>query len=54
VTAGEDETLKYSIAFRKADPVVVTKLDLLPLLPEFRLEWLRANLARVAASGAAL
>ena len=47
VTEGEDKPLKYPIMFRKADLVVVTKTDLLPLLPEFRLELLRENLARV-------
>jgi hydrogenase nickel incorporation protein HypB len=47
VTEGEDKPLKYPVMFRCADLVVVTKLDLLPLLPEFRLDLLRENLARV-------
>ena len=33
--------------FRKADLVIVAKTDLLPALPDFRLELLRENLARV-------
>jgi hydrogenase nickel incorporation protein HypB len=40
--------------FRCADLVVVTKLDLLPLLPEFRLDGLRENLARVMPEPAAI
>jgi hydrogenase nickel incorporation protein HypB len=47
VTEGEDKPLKYPVMFRRADLVVVTKTDLLPLLPEFRLELLCENLARV-------
>jgi len=47
VTEGEDKPLKYPVMFRKADLVVVTKLDLLPLLPDFQLDALRENLARV-------
>jgi hydrogenase nickel incorporation protein HypB len=40
--------------FRCADLVVVTKLDLLPLLPEFRLDTLRENLAHVMPEPAAI
>ena len=47
VTEGEDKPLKYPVMFRRADLVVVTKTDLLPLLPEFRIEALRENLACV-------
>jgi hydrogenase nickel incorporation protein HypB len=47
VTEGEDKPLKYPVMFARADLVVVTKLDLLPLLPEFQLDALRENLARV-------
>jgi hydrogenase nickel incorporation protein HypB len=47
VTEGEDKPLKYPVMFRRADLVVVTKTDLLPLLPEFRLDVLGENLARV-------
>jgi hydrogenase nickel incorporation protein HypB len=47
VTEGEDKPLKYPVMFERADLVVVTKLDLLPLLPDFRLDSLRENLAAV-------
>jgi len=47
VTEGEDKPLKYPVMFHKADLVIVAKTDLLPALPEFRLELLRENLARV-------
>jgi hydrogenase nickel incorporation protein HypB len=35
VTEGEDKPLKYPVMFRKADLVLLTKIDLLPALPEF-------------------
>jgi hydrogenase nickel incorporation protein HypB len=35
VTEGEDKPLKYPIMFRRADLVLLTKIDLLPALPEF-------------------
>ena len=47
VTEGEDKPQKYPVMFRKADLVIVAKTDLLPALPDFRLELLRENLARV-------
>jgi len=47
VTEGEDKPLKYPVMFRKADAVLVTKTDLLPHLPEIRLDVLREALARV-------
>ena len=34
VTEGEDKPLKYPVMFRKADLVLLTKIDLLPHLPE--------------------
>jgi hydrogenase nickel incorporation protein HypB len=34
VTEGEDKPLKYPVMFRHADLVVLTKIDLLPHLPE--------------------
>lgn len=46
VTEGEDKPLKYPLMFRKADLVVLTKVDLLPHL-EVSLAALRDNLARV-------
>jgi hydrogenase nickel incorporation protein HypB len=47
VTEGEDKPLKYPVMFRKADLVLLTKVDLLPHLPEVRIETIRENLARV-------
>jgi hydrogenase nickel incorporation protein HypB len=47
VTEGDDKPLKYPVMFRKADLVLVTKIDLLPHLPEVRIETIRENLARV-------
>ncbi len=46
VTEGEDKPLKYPVMFRKADLVLLTKVDLLPHLPGFRLEALEDALAR--------
>ena len=47
VTEGEDKPLKYPVMFRKADLVVITKIDLLPHLPDLRPEALHENLAQV-------
>jgi len=47
VTEGIDKPLKYPVMFRKADLVVVTKVDLLPYLPDVSIAELMANLARV-------
>lgn len=47
VTEGEDKPLKYPTMFRKADLVLVTKIDLLPALPDVRIETIEANLAAV-------
>lgn len=47
VTEGEDKPLKYPVMFRKADLVLITKIDLLPHLPGVRMETLLENLARV-------
>jgi hydrogenase nickel incorporation protein HypB len=46
VTEGEDKPLKYPVMFRKADLVLLTKVDLLPHL-EFRVEAVLDALARV-------
>lgn len=46
VTEGEDKPLKYPVMFRKADVVLVTKIDLLPYL-EFSLDTLSDALVRV-------
>jgi hydrogenase nickel incorporation protein HypB len=47
VTEGEDKPLKYPVMFRTADLVVLTKIDLLPALPEFDRAALDDALARV-------
>lgn len=47
VTEGEDKPLKYPVMFRKADLVLLSKVDLLPYLPGVRIETLLENLARV-------
>jgi hydrogenase nickel incorporation protein HypB len=47
VTEGEDKPLKYPVMFRKADLVLITKIDLIPHLPGFDLAKLEENLALV-------
>jgi hydrogenase nickel incorporation protein HypB len=47
VTEGEDKPLKYPVMFRKADLVLLTKVDLLPHLPDVRPEVIEDALARV-------
>jgi hydrogenase nickel incorporation protein HypB len=47
VTEGEDKPLKYPVMFRTADLVLLTKIDLLPHLPDVRVEAIAAALARV-------
>jgi hydrogenase nickel incorporation protein HypB len=47
VTEGEDKPLKYPVMFRKADLVLITKVDLLPHLPEIRVDALVDALDRV-------
>jgi hydrogenase nickel incorporation protein HypB len=46
VTEGEDKPLKYPVMFRKADLVLLTKIDLLPHL-DFRVEAVLDALSRV-------
>jgi hydrogenase nickel incorporation protein HypB len=46
VTEGEDKPLKYPVMFRKADLVLLTKVDLLPHL-DYRVEAVLDALARV-------
>jgi hydrogenase nickel incorporation protein HypB len=46
VTEGADKPLKYPVIFRVADAVVLTKIDLLPHLPEIELGALQGALAR--------
>ncbi len=47
VTEGEDKPLKYPTMFRKADLVLITKIDLLPALGNVSLERIEENLALV-------
>jgi len=47
VTEGEDKPLKYPVMFRTADLVLLTKVDLLPALPDFDRGALQEALARV-------
>src|SRR5512139_1357997 len=47
VTEGEDKPLKYPVMFRKADLVLITKVDLLPHLPGVRIETIADALGRV-------
>jgi hydrogenase nickel incorporation protein HypB len=50
VTEGVDKPLKYPIMFRKADLVIVTKIDLLPFLDDVSLAAIGESLARVMPS----
>jgi hydrogenase nickel incorporation protein HypB len=50
VTEGEDKPLKYPVMFSKADLVLITKIDLLPHLPEISVDRVRESLARVMPS----
>jgi hydrogenase nickel incorporation protein HypB len=47
VTEGEDKPLKYPVMFRKTDLVLITKIDLLPHLPDVHLDSIADALARV-------
>ncbi len=47
VTEGEDKPLKYPVMFRKADLVLLTKMDLLPYLGAYSVEALEHALAEV-------
>jgi len=47
VTEGEAAPLKYPVTFRKADLVVLSKIDLLPYLPEVRVEAIEEIVARL-------
>jgi hydrogenase nickel incorporation protein HypB len=46
VTEGEDKPLKYPVMFRKADLVLLTKVDLLPHLPQVDVAAIEDALAR--------
>jgi hydrogenase nickel incorporation protein HypB len=47
VTEGDDKPLKYPVMFRKADLVLLTKVDLLPHLPQVSVAAIEEALARV-------
>jgi hydrogenase nickel incorporation protein HypB len=47
VTEGEDKPLKYPTMFHKADLVLITKIDLLPALPDVKVETILENLRAV-------
>src|SRR5580765_7155118 len=47
VTEGEDKPLKYPTMFQKAALVLLTKIDLLPQLPDVNVAAIRENLAIV-------
>ncbi len=47
VTEGEDKPLKYPVMFHKADLVLISKIDLLPHLPEISLDRIVDALRRV-------
>jgi hydrogenase nickel incorporation protein HypB len=54
VTEGEDKPLKYPTIFRKADLVLLTKVDLLPALPGTDVARIIENLAMVMPRPAAI
>jgi hydrogenase nickel incorporation protein HypB len=47
VTEGEDKPLKYPTMFHKADLVLLTKADFLPVLPQISVERIEHNLSLV-------
>jgi hydrogenase nickel incorporation protein HypB len=47
VTEGEDKPLKYPVMFHKADLVLISKIDLLPYLPDISLDRIVGSLRRV-------
>jgi hydrogenase nickel incorporation protein HypB len=46
VTEGEDKPIKYPVMFRKADLVLLTKVDLLPALPQIEVAKIEDALAK--------
>lgn len=54
ITEGEDKPLKYPVMFAKADLVLLTKIDLLPHLPEICIERVAQALTRVMPAAALL
>jgi hydrogenase nickel incorporation protein HypB len=47
VTEGEDKPIKYPVMFHKADLVLISKIDLLPHLPEISVERIVDSLRHV-------
>jgi hydrogenase nickel incorporation protein HypB len=47
VTEGEDKPIKYPVMFHKADMVLISKVDLLPHLPDVSLDRIVASLEQV-------
>src|SRR3982750_102145 len=47
VTEGEDKPLKYPVMFHKADLVLISKIDLLPHLPDISVDRIVASLRQV-------
>src|SRR4051812_9591879 len=47
VTEGEDKPIKYPVMFHKADLVLISKIDLLPHLPEISVDRIVESLRRV-------
>jgi hydrogenase nickel incorporation protein HypB len=47
VTEGEDKPVKYPVMFRKADLVLLTKIDLLPHLPHMDVDAVLQGIAQV-------
>src|SRR5262249_5297812 len=47
VTEGEDKPLKYPVMFHKADLVLISKIDLLPALPDISVDRIVDSLQRV-------
>jgi hydrogenase nickel incorporation protein HypB len=47
VTEGEDKPVKYPVMFRKADLVLLTKVDLLPVLPKLDVQAILDGIAQV-------
>jgi hydrogenase nickel incorporation protein HypB len=54
VPEGDDKPQKYPVIFRAADLTLLTKCDLLPLLPEFDLQRVRDSLHALGIAGDAL
>ena len=54
VPEGDDKPQKYPVLFRTADALLITKTDLLPLLPEFEPQRAQASLRALASDAPVL